>query len=207
MTTLNSTIQVRRGTAAQMPTVLLVGELYFQTDTSKLYAGTGTGVVQVSSGGGAVASVFGRTGFVVADAGDYGAVDNVLVEDTGGQGLSVDTADGRIILTGGTQATLQLGPDGSGIDINIKGTDIVQANDTFVIIQNNNDSDIILDGSTGNVHIDSSGITRMGADAGILVGANTTGGAQGSSTINAAGLFIEGVAVKHHRNNGCGCSC
>ena len=72
MTTLNSTIQVRRGTAAQMPTVLLVGELYFQTDTSKLYAGTGTGVVQVSSGGGgAVASVFGRTGIVVADAGDY----------------------------------------------------------------------------------------------------------------------------------------
>lgn len=53
MTVLNIPIQVRRGTAVQMPAVLLVGELYFQTDTSKLYAGTGTGVTIV--GGGAIA--------------------------------------------------------------------------------------------------------------------------------------------------------
>ena len=122
MTTLNSTIQVRRGTAAQMPTVLLVGELYFQTDTSKLYAGTGTGVVQVSSGGGAVASVFGRTGIVVADAGDYSSVDNVQVTDTTGHGLQVDTTDGLVDITSLNAVIIDGGSCGFTLGDEVDGT-------------------------------------------------------------------------------------
>lgn len=53
MITLNVPIQIRRGTAAAMPSAMLAGELYFQTDTNKLYAGKGTSTPAVQVGGAA----------------------------------------------------------------------------------------------------------------------------------------------------------
>jgi hypothetical protein len=72
-------LQVRRGTAAAAtaanPT-LAQGEMGFETDTGKLKIGDGvtawTGLAYFGGGGsGAVASVFARTGAVVAASGDY----------------------------------------------------------------------------------------------------------------------------------------
>ena len=133
MTTLNSTIQVRRGTAAQMPTVLLVGELYFQTDTSELYAGTGTSVVPVS-GGGDVASVFGRTGTVVAEAGDYSSVPSLVLGDGLGDEVVFGPSVGNISITGNSGAGLVVTQTGSGFG----ATHAFELSDTIASVQSNN---------------------------------------------------------------------
>lgn len=133
MTTLNSTIQVRRGTAAQMPTVLLVGELYFQTDTSELYAGTGESVVPVS-GGGAVASVFGRTGTVVAEAGDYSSVPSLVLGDGLGDEVVLGPSVGNISIRGSGGAGLVVTQTGSGFG----ATHAFELSDTIASVQSNN---------------------------------------------------------------------
>jgi hypothetical protein len=46
---MSTTIQIRRGLAASLPTVAAIGELLYATDTGILYIGTGTGVQQVSN--------------------------------------------------------------------------------------------------------------------------------------------------------------
>lgn len=88
---------------------------------------------------------------------------------------------------------------GNGLDITVNGNNIVSVFGSgirqTIVIQNENNTDITLTGADGSLHLDSSGITYMGADAGVLVGAATPGGAQGSSTLNASGLFVNGVAV------------
>ena len=72
---------------------------------------------------------------------------------------------------------------------NINGSGVNQN----IVITNNNDTDVTMDGSDGSLHLDSSGITYMGADGGVLVGVVTPGGAQGSSTVNATGLYVNGT--------------
>jgi hypothetical protein len=62
-------IQIKRGLKASIPTAD-IGELLFATDTKEVFIGSSTGNVPVG-GSGAVASVFGRTGAVVAVNGDY----------------------------------------------------------------------------------------------------------------------------------------
>lgn len=59
-TILNVPILIRRGTAAAMPAALLNGELYFQTDTIKLFIGTGPSVTPLTLQGAAGAT--GATG-------------------------------------------------------------------------------------------------------------------------------------------------
>jgi hypothetical protein len=48
MSVLNVPVQIRRDVAANMPTIMLAGELYYQTDTNLLYIGIGSGVAKVS---------------------------------------------------------------------------------------------------------------------------------------------------------------
>ncbi len=73
------TIQVKRGLVANKPASAAAGEPVYTTDTQNLYFGTGAAVVPLKIDAsnvtnlpaGAVASVFGRTGAVVAAANDY----------------------------------------------------------------------------------------------------------------------------------------
>lgn len=50
MTTLNVPLQLRRGSQASHPTVMLSGEVYVCLDTGLLFCGTGSGVIQVGGG-------------------------------------------------------------------------------------------------------------------------------------------------------------
>jgi len=93
-------------------------------------------------------------------------------------------------IAAGTGSQFLLVADGNNV-LQISGSGTSQ----IVTLQNQSDTDVILNGSDGSLHLDSSGITYMGADAGILVGQTTTGGAQGSATLNASGLFVNGIAV------------
>lgn len=73
------TLQVKRGLAANKPASAAAGEPIYLTDTQVLHFGTGAAVVPLKIDAsnvtnlpaGAVASVFGRTGVVVAAANDY----------------------------------------------------------------------------------------------------------------------------------------
>ena len=73
------TIQVKRGLVANKPASAAAGEPVYTTDTQNLYFGTGAAVVPLKIDAanvtnlpaGAVSSVFGRTGVVVAATNDY----------------------------------------------------------------------------------------------------------------------------------------
>lgn len=73
------TIQIKRGLNANKPASAAAGEPIWTTDTQNLSFGTGTTVVPLKIDAsnvtnlpsGAVSSVFGRTGAVVAAANDY----------------------------------------------------------------------------------------------------------------------------------------
>lgn len=74
-----ATIQLKRGLAANKPASAAAGEPIYLTDTQILHFGTGAAVVPLKIDAAnvlnlpavAVASVFGRTGVVVAAANDY----------------------------------------------------------------------------------------------------------------------------------------
>ena len=73
------TIQLKRGLVANKPATAAAGEPVYTTDTQNLYFGTGSAVVPLKIDAsnvtnlpaGAVSSVFGRTGAVVAATNDY----------------------------------------------------------------------------------------------------------------------------------------
>jgi len=72
------TLPALKGTAAAKPAICTQGEQYFATDATagqNLYfcTATNTWTQQVNGGGGGVTSVFGRTGAVAAQSGDYTA--------------------------------------------------------------------------------------------------------------------------------------
>ena len=134
---MSATIQLRRDTAANWTAVnpvLHPGELGLESDTSKLKVGDGTTAWTslayfAGGGGGAVSSVFGRTGAVVAQAGDYtaaqvGALSNstpvTIAEGGTGQATQQAAIDaltgtqsaGKYLRSDGTHATLQVIQEG-----------------------------------------------------------------------------------------------
>ena len=73
------TIQIKRGLKANLPATAAAGELLVTTDTHEITIGTGTSTspLKIDAANvtnlptGAVSSVFGRTGAVVAATNDY----------------------------------------------------------------------------------------------------------------------------------------
>lgn len=174
-------------TLSFIPKFVPFGVLYYTQDTGNIYVGTGSSDPPNVE--------------LVASAGTPGGFSGDIQYNNAGQfGGSAATIDSNGNITnlasaGNGNTTLTFGSGNTGIDLNVNGTDVIQAAAGLITIQDSNDTDVILDASDGSLHLDSSGITYMGADGGILVGATTPGGAQGSSTINAAGIFVNGVAV------------
>lgn len=146
---LNVPIQNRIDLAANMPTRLLLGELFAQSDTGHLYVGLGQSQapLQLSGGTGAVSSVFGRTGAVVAASADYSSVSNLQIGD-GKSSLDFTTSAGSFALTDGIGSFLNM--DGTGdVDFETatgKGGSMTIVGDVSVSIGDNG-SDFIEVGS------------------------------------------------------------
>lgn len=68
-------IQIKRGLESALPAHLLDGRLYGCEDSGKLFMGLGNSLAPIQLGGSAqaVSSVFGRTGAIIAQSGDYSA--------------------------------------------------------------------------------------------------------------------------------------
>lgn len=118
---------------------------------------------------GAVTSVFGRTGTVVAAANDYANVASLKLGSTTGT---------------------------ESLTFNVPGI-VLQATDGIAIC----DAACVAGAGSNNIFIHATAaLTLQGAsitvfDAAGTVWGSPTGGSQGANTINAAGLFVNGVAV------------
>jgi hypothetical protein len=113
-----------------------------------------------------VSSVYGRTGAVVAVASDYAAVPSLSLGDTeSSMNFNSSTGDVDITASGGAS----IGSSNGGID---------------AVLATGSNS-VTLTNTTGLDVIDTEG----------SVWGNATGGSEGSGTINATGLFINGTPV------------
>jgi hypothetical protein len=134
-----------------------VGSLYIDkngTTPNILYqkqTGAGnTGWVAIGGGGGGggVTSVFGRSGVVVADPNDYASVDDVIVGDSVGNQLKVDSGINTIDLTSTSILSL-VGAGGvlfigDGVSSNFR---LANADDS-VTVRSDSGTDLLLTGAT-----------------------------------------------------------
>jgi hypothetical protein len=126
------------------------------------------------SSGGAVSSVFGRTGAVVALQNDYNNVPNLNIGNNDGEGIEFINTNHQVSIVDSAADDIQLG-FGQGASMADAAGDFFQvsAGITLSAVAPNF---IAATDPTGSV---------WGA---------ATGGSQGAGTINAQGLFVNGVA-------------
>lgn len=181
------------------------GDLYFVRENAHLYIWDSEAHAMVSvTGGGAVTSVFGRAGIVVAQPGDYSSVHELVLGD-GQASIQFLTAE-----NGGTLVT-----DANGIDLE-SGSDVfINAATGQVELSAKNGAGGFLDlGSVGDFTMASGTLTgsvKLTTDdklhiiagaaglvivdpTGVLVG-QATGGPQGNGTLNAIRLYQNGAQV------------
>ncbi len=140
-------------------------------------------------GGGTVTSVFGRTGAVTAQAGDYSNVADLVLGDGVGS-ISFLTSSGGSL---NVEAEADLNMDsnlGNGATINLaSGGSFEIASDASSNIQatgsGGTDGLKFTAGPGGIILVDPTGTTTP----------NATGGPKGAETINTKGLYVNGVAV------------
>lgn len=161
-----------------------------------------------SSGGGAVASVFGRTGVVVAGAEDYSDVSDLelgdgvsaitfLTDDSGGVdissavGISFEANQGAIdgtAVAGNVSFSAQnnAGTTGCGFAFNQGGYWSINSTNFASTIGVSSLDQLQLSGGTNGIKL----TDPVGTVCGVV-----SGGPQGAGTINAVGLYVGGSAV------------
>jgi hypothetical protein len=113
------TLPAQVGTSASKPATCTQGEMYFATDATAgqnwyYCTATNTWTAQAAGGSGAVSSVFGRTGAVTAQSGDYTAAQVGALADPGANGILMRTAaDTTAIATAASFPTLNQSTTGN----------------------------------------------------------------------------------------------
>lgn len=108
MTTLNVPIQLRRGLEAGCPSVMLAGEVYVCLDSGKLFAGTGTGKVQV---GGSNGAVWGAITGTLSDQTDLQTALGVLATAIVAETNRAENVEGTIEASVTSEATTRASAD------------------------------------------------------------------------------------------------
>ena len=183
----SKTLSLNNGGAAASSTVSVANNASGNGKNVNVIAGGSTGSngtggsLTLNAGFGNGAGQGGNVSINAGDSGVTGTNNGGAVNITGGRGQTPGPAfGGAVNITGGTVLA-----DGNGGGVNITGSPGVGTN------RSGGGVTVNLGAATGT---GTPGIFSVLAGKGAVIGA-PTGGAQGVGTLNATGLFVNGVAV------------